>query len=341
MSEKFYVGERLVDFRDIKREKPVRKITLLWDEEHGFSSGTDNGLELTAECYFATAAIAEKVRAELDGYEYHAFSAVGADIDPAAEPGDGVTACGVYSTLVRYSNDGSGYPDIEAPGEAELEEEYPVQGPLTQQIRQKVTLGAAYEGVRITRANGLEVVKTLEDGSERARAQLKSDLLAFYDDAGNPALYFDPAKGRYTFKGDIVVTGGMSGNIPETSLPGWVEEYTSSAQFGTLVSGEWVVAMNLYGSKIFGSEFFGREFNVYSKDDTTTGSKGSFNIYGTFDSKQFHFLKIEYFDGGSAPYINFLSPNDARCGWYMPQTEFHGNIDFSYASVTGLHLQYA
>lgn len=341
MSDKFYVGERLVDFRDVKRDKPISKITLLWDEENGFSAGDSTGLELTAECYFATAEIAEKVRAALAGYEYHAFSAVGADIDPAAEPGDGVTACGVYSTLVRYSDDGTGYPDIEAPGEAELEEEFPAEGPLTREIKQKVTLGAAYEGVRITRAKGLEVVKTLADGSERARAQLKSDLLAFYDDAGNPALYFDPEKGRYTFKGDIVVTGGMSGNIPEASLPGWVEDYTSSAQFNTLVSGEWVVAMNLYGSKIFGSEFYGKEFNITLDEELTSGTEGSFNIFAPFGDQTFHFLRIAYSGGDAAPYVNFSSPDDAYCNWYMPNTWFHGNIDFSHASVTGLYLRYA
>lgn len=350
MSEKFYVGERLVDFRDIKREKPVRKITLLWDEEHGFSAGTADGLELTAECYFATAEIAERVRAELDGLEYHAFSAVGADIDPAAEPGDGVTACGVYSTLARYADDGSGYPDLEAPGEAELEEEFPVQGPLTQQIKQKVTLGTAYEGVRISRANGLEVVKTLEDGSERARAQLKSDRLAFYDDNGGEALYFDPNIGRYIFRGDVVIDGNIrmgAGQITWTD--GGIDSGISAWEAQTIIDRTLVSSPNIAGGRFWDIN----QRSWLSMEHTAVGEQLFSHLFinsnftagfGEVDRVLLEIVGRSSLDGSaegialSAGYFKFLDV-DITSGW--PTTQAHGNWDFGSANVSGLYLRYA
>ena len=351
MSEKFYVGERLVDFRDIKRDKPISKITLLWDEENGFSAGDFTGLELTAECYFATAKIAEKVRAALAGYEYHAFSAVGADIDPAAEPGDGVTACGVYSTLVRYSDDGTGYPDIEAPGEAELEEEFPTEGPLTQQIKQKVTLGTAYEGVRITRANGLEVVKTQADGRETARAQLKSDLLAFYDDNGAEALYFDPTIGRYVFRGDIVITGNIkmgAGQITWTD--GGIDTGISETDAVTIIDRQLVSSPNIAGGRFLNLNQ--NTWVVIGEDRAFTGDGSGpglklcndvfqqnipiFEVwsgpsYNTgFSAKNHYFLDIdEYYDA------------ETQMSTGVRRASPRGVWDFSEATVTGLYLRYA
>lgn len=58
---------------------------------------------------------------------------------------------------------------------------------------------------------------------------------------------------------------GSSANIPD-----WVNAYTSSAQFNTLVTNEWVVAMNLYGSKIFAGR---------SDDQYAMMSSSGFNIY--------------------------------------------------------------
>lgn len=352
MSDKFYVGERLVDFRDIKRDKPISKITLLWDEENGFSAGDASGLELTADCYFATAEIAEKVRAALAGYEYHAFAATGADIDPAAEPGDGVTACGVYSTLVRYSDDGTGYPDIEAPGEAELEEEFPAEGPLTRELKKKVTLGTSYEGVRITRANGLEVVKTQADGSETARAQLKSDLLAFYDNYGSPALYFDPESGRYMFRGDIVVDGNIrmaAGQITWTD--GGIDSGISAWEAQTIIDRTLVSSPNIAGGKFYN---LNQDTWAIIGDDRTYGADGSgpglklcngvfqetapifevwsgpFNNTG-FSAKNHYFLDVDmYYD----------ERGDAYSG--VKRTSPRGIWDFSDADeVVGLYLRYA
>lgn len=208
MSDKFYIGDNITSFEDIKTEKPVSKVTLMYDDQNGFSAGDDSGLEIVATCYFATQAMADNMLAVLSGYKYHAFTAGAADLDPAAELGDGITVGGAYGIFAQFTDDGYGYPDVSAPGEAELEEEFPHPGFLSQDVKNKVQLGRSYFGTRISRTNGLEIVKTEADGTEKSRAVLNSDVQAFYNDDGQEALYFDINAGKFRFRGDVEITGG-------------------------------------------------------------------------------------------------------------------------------------
>ena len=74
----------------------------------------------------------------MKGYQYQAYEAGAANIDPAAELGDGVTVAGVYSPLSKISDDGRGYAGISSPGEAEMEDEYPSEGYITQEFNRKI-----------------------------------------------------------------------------------------------------------------------------------------------------------------------------------------------------------
>lgn len=352
MSDKFYVGDNLIDFQDIKREKPVDRVLLLYDEENGFSAapdGSGEGLELTAECYFATADIAEKVRAALSGYRYHAYAAQGADIDPAAEPGDGLTLGGIYSTLSRYADDGEGYPDAEAPGEAELEEEFPTEGPLTRQLKDKITLGADYYGTRITRAKGLEVVRTGADGTETARAMFNADALAFYDDNGAQALYFDPTTGRYMFQGDIVVTGNINlsqgsitwgGNEPGGGISEW--------EAVTIINRELVSSPNIAGGKFWDadpeSDAATAYLQMFQQDDYAAGFLGYFYPMYSSDEPVFDVGCLTFVEDEGPSYGCMLRMLGREVLSYFDNGSFVrpvGAWDFSLATVTGLYLRYA
>lgn len=338
MSDKFYVGDNLIDFQDIKQEKPVDRVLLLYDEENGFSAapeGSGEGLELTAECYFATAAIAKKVRTALAGYRYHAYAAQGADIDPAAEPGDGLTLGGIYSTLSRYTDDGEGYPDAEAPGEAELEEEFPAEGPLTRQLKDKITLGADYYGTRITRAKGLEVVRTKADGTETARAMFNADALAFYDDSGAQALYFDPTTGRYMFRGDIVVTGNI--NLSQGSITWGGNEPggggISEDEAVTIINRELVSSPTIKGGEFY--DLGGNVMMDLTLDDTgmpwfrITDVANNVNLFEVAPAtKSSSWIVMQM---GGEPILAHLDG----------ETHPYGPWDFSSAAVTGLYLRYA
>ena len=138
MYEKQFVGLDLTGFQDNGLQQPVSRVTLLVDDEHVITAGDDTGLELLADCPHATQTMADSILAWARGYQYQMFSADDANLDPAAELGDGVTAGTVYSVVSRISSDGSGYAGITAPGKEEMEDEYPAAGPMTQAFNRQI-----------------------------------------------------------------------------------------------------------------------------------------------------------------------------------------------------------
>lgn len=217
MSEKFFVGRDIVSFSNNGKYKPVSRVTLLLDDENSLTAGDDTGLEIVASCRYGTQEMVNALLAQFAGYEYQAFEAGDACIDPAAELGDGVTVNGIYSVIAQISDDGDGFPSLSAPGEAEMEDEYPAPGPATQEFNRKLaetrtlisktskaveilaedyeqnmsqTLRVAADGVTITNAEGskLEI-----DGG-----QLKAKSVTAYEiDATNLKVYY--LKGQYVY----------------------------------------------------------------------------------------------------------------------------------------------
>lgn len=138
MSEKYYVGNDITSFSDNGKYKPISRVTLLVDDENSLTAGDDTGMELVASCPHATQAMVNSLLQTVKGYQYQAYEAGAANIDPAAELGDGVTVGGIYSPLSKLSDDGRGYAGISSPGEAEMEDEYPSEGYITQEFNRKI-----------------------------------------------------------------------------------------------------------------------------------------------------------------------------------------------------------
>lgn len=163
MSDKFFVGRDLTGFENNGKTRPISRVTLMIDDENGVTAGDDTGLEITATCAHATQAMADAILARMKGYQYQMYTADAANIDPAAELGDGVTADGVYGVISRISDDGGGYPDLTGPGEAELEDEFPVSGgPMTREINRK--LGATRSYITKTATQIREEIKNEVEG---------------------------------------------------------------------------------------------------------------------------------------------------------------------------------
>ena len=139
MSDKFFVGLDLTSVENNGLQRPVSRVTFLLDDENSITAGDDTGTELLADCPHATQEMANAILAQVKGYKYQMFSAEDAALDPSAELGDGVTAGGIYSVISRLNDDGSGYVGIAAPGEAELEDEFPTGGPLTKEFSRKIS----------------------------------------------------------------------------------------------------------------------------------------------------------------------------------------------------------
>lgn len=138
MSEKYFVGQDMTSFADNGRYKPISRVTLLLDDEKSLTAGDDTGMEITASCPHATQAMVNALLQKMKGYQYQAYEAGAANIDPAAELGDGVNVGGLYSSLSRIADDGRGYADISSPGELEMEDEYPSGGYIKQEFDRKI-----------------------------------------------------------------------------------------------------------------------------------------------------------------------------------------------------------
>lgn len=138
MSEKYYVGRDVTSFSDKGKYKPISRVTLLVDDENSLTAGDDTGMEVIASCPHATQPMVNALLQTMKGYQYQAYEAGAANIDPAAELGDGVTVGGIYSPLSKLSDDGRGYASISSPGELEMEDEYPSGGYITQEFNRKI-----------------------------------------------------------------------------------------------------------------------------------------------------------------------------------------------------------
>ena len=138
MSNKYYVGKDVTSFSDKGKYKPISRVTLLVDDENSLTAGDDTGMEVIASCPHATQPMVNALLQTMKGYQYQAYEADAANIDPAAELGDGVTVGGIYSPLSKLSDDGRGYAGISSPGEAEMEDEYPSEGYITQEFNRKI-----------------------------------------------------------------------------------------------------------------------------------------------------------------------------------------------------------
>ena len=138
MSEKYYVGGDITSFSDNGKYKPITRVTLLVDDENSLTAGDDTGMEIVASCPHATQSMVNALLQTMKGYQYQAYEAGAANIDPAAELGDGVTVGGIYSPLSKLSDDGRGYAGISSPGEAEMEDEYPAGGYIAQEFNRKI-----------------------------------------------------------------------------------------------------------------------------------------------------------------------------------------------------------
>ena len=139
MSDKLFVGLGVTSVEDNGTLPPISRVTLMVDDNNAITAGDDTGREIVADCPFATQEMVNAILSRLKGYQYHAYTASDAGIDPVVELGDAVTVGGIYSVVSRIEDDGTGYPSIAAPGEAELEDEYPSVGPVTQTFNRQIS----------------------------------------------------------------------------------------------------------------------------------------------------------------------------------------------------------
>ena len=227
MSDKFYVGLDLTGFENNGIQRPISRVTLRVDDERVLTAGDDTGFELAADCPHATQAMVNSILAQVRGFQYQMYEASDINIDPAAELGDGITAGGVYSVISRVDDDGSGFPSVSAPGEAELEDEYPSGGPMTQEFNRKIaetrsTISKTAEEIRLEVENemqGLSASFSVQLGSITSRVQgVEGDVSTLQQTA-------------YSLQSQITATNGNVSSIDQK-----VDSITLSVQNGSTSS---------------------------------------------------------------------------------------------------------
>lgn len=132
--DRFYVGLDLTGCEDNGKRLPITSVTFQVDGENTVTAGTYTGLDLYALCPYATQEMATAILVQTQGYRYQAFTAEAANIDPAMELGDGVTAGNLYGVISAIKDSGDGYPSLSAPGEEELEDEYPYRSATQREL---------------------------------------------------------------------------------------------------------------------------------------------------------------------------------------------------------------
>ena len=122
-----FVGTKAGGLETSPQFEPISKIILLVDSENYYEAGNDTGRTLEITCPYGTQAMANNLLSSLGGYAYQPATATDALIDPAAELGDAVTVGGIYTVLAQMDTtfDSLMTADIGAPGQAEIESEYP------------------------------------------------------------------------------------------------------------------------------------------------------------------------------------------------------------------------
>lgn len=217
MSDKTFVGLDITGFENTGKYRPVSRVTLMVDDENVYTAGDDTGLELTASCPHATQKMVNALLAQLQGYQYQSFTADAANLDPAAELGDGVTVNGVYSIISQLDDDGRGFPDISSPGEVALEEEYPAAGPMTQEFNRQLA---------DTRS---QITKTAEEIQLLVESEI-NDLSSSF------TVQLDNITGR---------VNGLDGEFAELSLT--LDGLTVTDSTGkTVINGSMIQTSNLY-----------------------------------------------------------------------------------------------
>ena len=169
LSDSVFVGTKAGGLETSLQFEPISKIILLVDSENYYEAGNDTGRTLEITCPYGTQAMADNLLSSLGGYAYQPATATDALIDPAAELGDAVTVGGVYTILAQMDTtfDSLMTADIGAPGQEEIESEYPYVSQQQSDINRQIAQTRS-EISKTSKEIGLRV-----DGLENQYAQLK------------------------------------------------------------------------------------------------------------------------------------------------------------------------
>lgn len=356
---KVFVGQNVESTGAAPSLAPISKIIVKVDEENAWVSGNDGGTVLEVSCPYGSQAMANELLAKVGGFVYQPFTADGALVDNAIELGDGITVDGVYTMLAKQEIvfDGLMAGSVSAPGEYEVESEYPYQT-REQQIEYKLAstrslISKTSEEIRLEVTNEIEglsaaieldmtqIVGRVED-TEQGLSQtvrLAADGLTITN-ANGSKLTIDGGQLRANsietaaFKAKSItadklnITGAITfGDLDEETQIAISDAYTMAMenQLPSYIQSTYIDEVSIQSPTIVGGTFIGNEFNVLSES-----SGGSFNLYGKYYNSYVHALEISY-SAGDAPVVYF---DGAIARFEFDAMYCHCNIDMGSYDIT-------
>lgn len=207
-SDSFSLGTAAMGLKTAPALAAWSGVSVYYDDEAAYEAGDDTGRVLTCDCIWATQETASAILTALSGSAYQPYTADGAIIDMALELGDIVTVGAGTDTVsgpvfvIDITGGGMEQASISAPGDAEIDHEYPYASYVDRSLRRKVGLNTPYYGVTISRQNGLEI-KRSDGASEAIFNSDRFEMDALIDGTMQPRIYFDPIRGDYVFNGAL------------------------------------------------------------------------------------------------------------------------------------------
>lgn len=207
-SDTFTLGDKVMGLKTAPALSAWTGVEVYYADEATYEAGNDTGRVLTCDCPWATQATANGILSALSGHSYQPYTADGAVIDLSLELGDvvtvGRTGEAVTGPVMTIDITASAMEraTVSAPGEDEVDHEYPYASYVDRSLKRKVGLNTAYYGVTISRQKGLEIARS--DGM--SEALFNSDVFSMrakIDGVMKDRIYFDPIKGDYVFDGAL------------------------------------------------------------------------------------------------------------------------------------------
>lgn len=293
MSDKLYLGREVSSFASSPTFTPWSRVVIWYDDEKCFAAGDNTGRTLEVDCPWATQQMANDLLASVKDVRYTPYEAAGALLDPAAELGDGITTNGVYGMLASIDVDADAMfaPDISAPGEEEIDHEYPYLSPQQRELKRTVRLGENYYGTTIDRRNGVQVKTVDAAGNVLATATFNADGISFVTPDGSGISLGADGK----FHGNLQ----MDGSISWTDLDSNVQAEINDRGGGdpnpsyiktTYIDNAKIVSPNIYGGLFYATgqgKNNGAAYYIYDGADidkygnVTLGNKIGFISYDT------------------------------------------------------------
>lgn len=135
--DKTYVGPNVLgEFTAPAALQSWSRVVIQVDDDTSYTAGTDTGRTLTVAIPYGTQQMAEAMLRRIRGQSYQPYTAGSSLVSPAAELGDAVEVRGVYGGLYKRARnlDRLYTADLAAPGDEEVDHEYPYKSAQARQI---------------------------------------------------------------------------------------------------------------------------------------------------------------------------------------------------------------